>query len=238
MRRRYMNTELAFVTGASSGIGRAIALMLVRKGYHVTGIGRVFKDEQDPAEEGRFDRMVCDVRETGKLMNILNKASSEYTPKILVNAAGVGYYGLHENMTPDRIKEMVDVNLTTPMILSSRFIKLMRENGGGYIFNISSVTACKVNTHGACYGATKAGLSSFGDSVFEEARKHGVKIVNIMPDMTKTNLYRNSDLDVSDDVRAYLLPEDVANAVGNVLDMRGDTVISELKIVPILRKFS
>ena len=102
----------------------------------------------------------------------------------------------------------------------------------GKIINISSVSAVNINTHGAAYGATKAGLDSFGRSLWAEIRKHGVKVVNIRPDMTRTELYRNADFEASSDFGAALDPEDVANAVSDVLDMKEGAVITEMTLTP------
>lgn len=79
------------------------------------------------------------------------------------------------------------------MIITNLLLRDLKKNKGT-IINISSITAEKTNPHGCAYGATKAGLTSFSHSLFEEARKYGVRVVNLEPDMTDTNLYRNADL--------------------------------------------
>ena len=75
------------------------------------------------------------------------------------------------------IHEMVTVNLEVPMLLTSIFLRDFKKNKG-QIINISSVTAKEINPHGAAYGATKAGLTSFGSSIFAEARKYGVRVTD------------------------------------------------------------
>ena len=225
-----MSTELAVVTGASSGIGSCIAEMLLKRGYHVIGIGRNF--DGDPVSREGYEAFVCDLNDTGRPLSFIGMKVREYDPKILVNCAGTAYYGLSENQTPDMIKEMVRVNLEVPVILSSFFIKHMREKGGGTIINISSVTADKVCTHAACYGATKAGLSAFSESISEEARKHGIKVIDIKPDMTDTKLYRNADFTPLKEPGACLLPEDISDVIQMILDTRSDIYIPEIRIVP------
>ena len=126
---------------------------------------------------------------------------------------------------------MCDVNLTSPLIITNLLLPSIREQKGT-IINISSVSAVNVNTHGAAYGATKAGLDSFGRSLWAEIRKHGVRVVNIRPDMTRTDLYRNADFEASNDEGAALDPEDVAEAVADVLDMEPGRVITEMTITP------
>ena len=77
------------------------------------------------------------------------------------------------------------------MIITNLLLRDLKKNKGT-IINISSITAGKANPHGCAYGATKAGLTSFSHSLFEEARKYGVRVVNLEPDMTDTKLYRNA----------------------------------------------
>ena len=118
------------------------------------------------------------------------------------------------------------------MILTGYLLPNFKRQGNGTIINISSVTAYKTNTYGAAYGSVKAGLSSFSASLFEEARKHGVKVIEICPDMTNTNLYRNADFTVDDDPMCRLDPDDVAHAVRSALEMGSNSCVTKMTIVP------
>lgn len=215
----------AIVTGASSGIGLAIAKMLSETGYEVYGIARHFDKNKDYG----FNTLICDVTDTTKLISTVSRIND---PELLVNCAGVGFYGLHENLTLEQIKQMVRTNLEAPMILTGYLLPRFKRQGEGTIINISSVTAYKTNTYGASYGAVKAGLSSFSSSLFEEARKHGVKVIEICPDMTNTNLYRNADFTVDDDPMCRLDPSDVADAVKSALMMSSNSCVTKIAIVP------
>lgn len=105
------------------------------------------------------------------------------------------------------------------MIITNLLLRDLKKNKGT-IINISSITAGKANPHGCAYGATKAGLTSFSHSLFEEARKYGVRVVNLEPDMTDTKLYRNADFTVDENEAARLQPVEVADAVIYVLEQR------------------
>ena len=206
-----VNTDkYAIVTGASSGIGYAIAKRLCQEKYTVYGIGRSF----DPADIPGFHKVVFDMLQTelfiDKIDEIIDR--EERSLEILVNAAGVGYYGFHQDLSARQIQTMVRTNLEIPMILAGKLLPILRKNNGA-IVNISSVTAFGHNPHGCAYGATKAGLSSFSSSIFDENRKHGLRVITVHPDMTKTSLYRNADFDVEDQDGCYLLPEDVADPI-------------------------
>lgn len=225
--------EAAIVTGASSGIGCAISKKLCELGYEVFGLGRDFSKVQ--ITEKSFYPIVCDLLETDELCACVKKITSQYQLHVLVNNAGVGYYGLHEELNPKKIKELVRTNLELPMILTQQLLRHLKKNTG-YVINISSVTANESNPHGCAYGATKAGLASFSHSLFDEVRKYGVKVMTIFPDMTKTNLYRNADFQEGDEIESYLLPEEVAEAVAFMLSQREGMLISDISLKPQIHR--
>lgn len=225
--------KAAIVTGASSGIGSAISRKLCELGYEVFGFGRDFKKVH--LEEEGFHPVVCDVLETDNLCTHVGQIVSQCQVHILVNNAGVGYYGLHEELNPKKIKELVRTNLEVPMILTQQLLRQLKKNAG-YVINISSVTANESNPHGCAYGATKAGLASFSHSLFDEARKYGVKVMTVFPDMTKTNLYRNADFCEGEEIQSYLLPEEVAGAVEFMISQREGMIVTDLTLKPQIRR--
>lgn len=228
----------AIVTGASSGIGLEISRTICGLGYDVFGFGRYFEREEFRKAEFEgsvFHPVVCDLLDTENMCRQVKNILSEYEAYILVNNAGVGYYGLHEELNTKKIQEMVRTNLEVPMVLTQMMLRSLKKNSG-YIINISSVTAMKTNPHGCAYGATKAALTSFGRSLFEEARKYGVKVTTIHPDMTRTNLYRNADFMESEEKEAYLVPGEVADAVEYILTRREGMVVPEITLQPQLHR--
>ena len=220
-----MELKTAVVTGASSGIGLAIAEMLTEEGYKVYGIGRIYPDGCDFFEK----RISLDLRDTDIL---LEKISGIKKVDLLVNAAGSAYYGLAEFNTPDQIKEMCRTDLEAPMILISALLPKLKDSKG-MIINIASVTSTRINTHGAAYGALKAGLRSYGRSLYEEVRKTGVRVVTVCPDLTAgTKLYRNADFKPSEDDGCYLVPGDTAECVRDIINMREGAVVTEVEVRP------
>lgn len=273
--------KVALVTGASSGIGRAISARLLALGYEVYGIGRQFPAElpeasvnaadlsagtrpQAPlapeadaaawtptnpsaseiaaaaATPAAFHPIVCDLLDTKKLQSVVASLQKEWkqekrTLALLVNNAGTAYYGLHEELRPEGISEMVRVNLEVPMLLTQQLLRTLKQNHGT-IINISSVTAIGSNPHGVAYGATKAGLLSFSRSLFDEARKYGVRVTAILPDMTDTELYRHADFTADPAMDAHLEAEDVADAVEYALITRAGTCVPEITLRPQLHR--
>ena len=249
--------KTAIVTGASSGIGREISRVLVEMGYEVYGFGRSFPKEvseqirakQDLVEtigtengtdkknqeNGMFHRIVCDLLDTQELERQIKEIRRQNEVSLLVNNAGVGYYGLHEELNTQKIQKLVRTNLEVPMVLTNLLLRDLKKYGGTVI-NISSVTAQLSNPHGCAYGATKAGLSSFSRSLFDEVRKYGVRVVTIQPDMTKTDLYRNADFAQGEEEASYLFPEEVAETVRDILQMRKGAVVTEITLRPQLHR--
>ncbi len=225
--------KVAVVTGASSGIGLAISKMLVQQDFFVYGFGRTFCDSEcfDNKFKSLFYQMVCDITDTKQLIDKLNIIRQQHSVELLVNNAGVGFYGPHETLNSTKIQQMVRTNLEAPMIITNILLRDLQKTKGT-IVNISSVTATKSNTHGCVYGATKAGLTSFSHSLFDEVRKTGIKVINIQPDMTKTNLYRNADFTEDEDMLACLEPKEVADIIKYIIGCRDGLVISDVTLKP------
>lgn len=220
-----MELKTAIVTGASSGIGLATSKMLSEEGYKVYGIGRVFPEGCDFFE----NRISLDIRDTDIL---LEKISDIKSVDLLVNGAGSAYYGLAEFNTPEQIKEMCRTDLEAPMILTSALLPKLKDTKG-MVINIASVTSTRINTHGAVYGALKAGLRSYSRSLYEEVRKTGVRVVTVCPDLTLgTKLYRNADFTPSEEEGCYLVPEDVALCIKNIISMREGCAVTEVEVRP------
>ena len=243
-----MKNITAIVTGASSGIGREIARLFLEQGMTVIGAGRCFK-QQDMRDGGifgffgeKFISVETDFTESNSAEDFAKRVKELCREKktgavnILVNCAGCAFYGLHENLEASKIHEMTAVNIEAPMILSALFLRELRESKG-IIINISSVTAKgNSNTHGCAYGATKAALTSFGNSLFEEVRKHGVKVCNIHPDLTETELYRNADFTVSGEAVSCLAAREVAKAVLACVKTREGLVLTDITVRPSVNK--
>ncbi len=216
------------LTGASSGIGRATARRLLDEGFCVYGVGRQF-DEPFPDEN--FHPIVMDMLKTGAFYAYIRELEKKVAFFGLINNAGAGYYGLHETLNPAKIHEMVTVNLEVPMVLTQLLLRNLKRNNG-YVIDISSVTAKQSNPHGCAYGATKAGLTSFTASLFDEARKYGVHVAAVHPDMVQTKLYRNADFCEGESPDTFLLPEQVAEAVLYILKAPEGCTVADITVKP------
>ena len=206
--------QSAIITGASSGIGKAICEYL-SKNYKVYKISR--RDGID----------ITDINSLEKLEFLKDK-----NIKILVNCAGIGIFKPHEEIKTKDIKNLIDTNLTAPIILSKLILRTLKKNKG-YIFNITSIEALRHSKFSALYTATKAGLRSFSMSLFEEVRKD-VKIISINPDITKTNFFDELNFCHSDERDSYIEPESIVNIID--LALNTDEIIEDITIRPKLVK--
>ncbi|RXI37866.1 short-chain dehydrogenase [Malaciobacter mytili] len=200
----------AIVTGYSSGIGKAIASLLEENSYKVIRLKSRLNDKKALEKE---------VKELLKNQEV----------NLLINCAGVGVFKPHEEISLNKIQELIDVNLTAPIVLTNLCLRSLKKTKG-HIINISSIEATRHSKFSALYTATKAGLRNFSLALFEELRRCDVKVTNINPDLTKTNFFEEFNFEPSDSKNAHLIPEDIAKAVWEVINFDG--VITELTVRP------
>jgi short-subunit dehydrogenase len=178
------------VTGASSGIGRAIALQLAQEGARVFATGRdadalrevagttrepfVPADLSDPAEIGRV------VAEVGNAFGRLD---------LLVNNAGSGWAGPFVSIDPDDADRLVRVNLLAPIRLTAAFLPGMLERERGHILNVASIAGHVGVRDEAVYAATKAALVAFSESLRYEVAPFGVRVTIVSPGVVNTPFF-------------------------------------------------
>lgn len=230
--------KAALVTGASSGIGLAVTHKLMQLNYRVYGVARDWSGVSLPQD--LFVPLSCDLRDTWQMEQLPERfRTSGDELHILLNNAGVGYFGPHETLKPAQLEEMVQTNLLAPLILTQLFLREIRRHRG-YIIQIASITAKMISTHGCAYAATKAGVAHFANSLFAEVRKSGVKVVTLYPDIVQTPFYDHLDFRQGDSPDSYITPACVADAIETILSQREGTIITELTLRPqrhqIMRK--
>ncbi len=197
--------KTALITGSSSGIGKAIYDILSKNGYKVFGISRKDGD------------IICDLKDLKALHIKVRELLKNSDINLLINCAGVGVFKPHEELSLQKIEELVDVNLKAPIVLTNLCLRSLKKTKG-HIINISSIEATKHSKFSALYSATKSGLRDFSLSLFEELRKSGVRVTSINPDITKTAFFDNLNFKPSDDKQSYIDPKDLAKEVLNIIN--------------------
>jgi len=188
--------ELAVVTGASSGIGEALARRLAAEGRDVLLVSRSLDRLRHLAEEIARTNGI----EAASLAADLGKpegreavfAATEGAGRIvsiLVNGAGFGLNGPEAELPLPRVLEMLQLNVVATAELTHRFLAAMRVRRKGAILNIASTAAFLPLPYFAAYAASKAFILSFTHALHEEAKKDGVTVTCLCPGYTKTNFY-------------------------------------------------
>lgn len=181
-----MSDNIAIVSGASSGIGRETAILLMKSGYKVYAFNRRQTDidgvEFVPVDITKIDDIKRGV--TGVL-------EREGRIDLLVNNAGLGISGALEDTTDERAEYIFDVNFFGAFKLAREVIPSMRENGGGRIINVSSLAAVFNIPFQGFYSASKAAVNSLFTAMLLEVRPFNIKITNVMPGDIKTGFTDN-----------------------------------------------
>src|SRR5271170_1109610 len=188
--------RVAIVTGASSGIGRAIAIRLGEAGAHVFLAGRTVSALAEGVKAvehagGRATAVAFDARDVKQVQGLVDKAvKATGRLDIMVNNAGLEFPSSIVEGNPEHWREMLEVNVLALLVGSQSAIRAMRACGAqGHIVNISS-TAGRSEASGV-YGATKWAVNSIATTLRKELENDSIRIVNIMPGAVATNFARN-----------------------------------------------
>ena len=179
-----MNSKVALVTGASSGIGEATAERLVAAGYKVFGTSR----RAAPAGQRSFEMLVLDVTSERSVEAAVGEVMrSAGRIDVLVNNAGFGVApaGAEESST-EQAQSIFDTNFFGIVRMTRAVVPHMRQQGGGRIINIGSVLGFLPMPYGALYAATKHAIEGYSESLDHELRTRGIRVSVIEPAYTKT----------------------------------------------------
>ena len=211
---------VALVTGASSGIGRAIAVQLAIDGSDLIIVARrrdrleALAEELRAAHGVKVDVLVADVTVPDQLAAVEDRLrDGEPAVDLLVNNAGVGGQGSFADIPLDRQDRQIRLNVVAPVRLTHAALQRMLPPGHGGVLNVSSIAGLQPMPHVATYAATKAYLSSFTHALHEEVRGKGVSVTNLLPGFTRTEFHGASDLDRSVVPKLFwMTADDVARA--------------------------
>jgi short-subunit dehydrogenase len=182
--------KTAFITGASSGIGKAAALALTSAGYRVVGTSR----KAAPGEVRDGIRMIaCDVTDDASVAQAVAQAHAEIGHiDLLVNNAGYALSGAAEESSVGQVHSLFDTNFFGVVRVTNAVLPIMRQQGHGRILNIGSVLGLIPGPYGAYYSASKHAIEGYSESLDHEVRAFGIRVAVIEPWATKTAIEANS----------------------------------------------
>lgn len=227
--------KVAFITGGTRGIGRAIAQELLKAGASVFICSRNREDIKETMNElsafGQISGETCDVRDEMQVKNALEHCQQILGGlDILVNNAGIGIMGKTvEEMSPSEFRATLETNLFGVFYTCHYAIPMMKKRGGGYIINISSLAGQNAHPRMAAYNASKFGLNGFSEALMQEVRHDNIKVSYICPGSVNTSFGRESP---SAENSWQLQPEDIAQVVIDLLKMPDRALPSKIEIRP------
>ncbi len=227
-----MPYNLALVTGASGGIGRAIAITLAGKELEmiITGRNEVQLKKISAAvkkQGNRCDYIAADLNNTDQvdaLISFLYKKKKNLS--LLVHSAGVAQVGSSAEMPVGSWQETLQVNLTIPFLLTQKCLPLMKS--GSQIIFINSVAGKNAFPDWSAYCASKAGLKAYADVLRLEIQNRGIRVTTIFPSSVDTSMH--DSLPYKWDRKKMLKAQDVARAVLYCYQQPGGVVIREIDL--------
>ncbi len=220
------NNKLALVTGASRGIGKAIALELAQNGITVIGTATTSKGAEAITtylkQQGHSGKgMVLNVSDMDSIVALMAsiKEQFENSVSILINNAGITRDNLLMRMKDDEWDDVIATNLTSIFRMSKQLMRPMMKNKWGRIVSIGSVVGSSGNPGQANYSATKAGLIGFSKSLAAEIGSRGITVNVVAPGFIDTDMTRELDESQREALQSQIpaarlgQPEEIAKAV-------------------------
>jgi NADP-dependent 3-hydroxy acid dehydrogenase YdfG len=228
------------VTGVTSGIGRATALMLLGEGGSVTGLGRseeklvALREQAGP----RFDFLVADLAVPSERERVTEALrQSPRAIDVFVSNAGEAAYASPLAIPPAHFRHLFEVNVCAPLELCQALVPKM--SSSGHIVQLSSVAARFLpNPKFSPYGVTKAAVTILIDALRLELASCGIRVTSIVPGLVDTPIYdevtgfEQLRKKLSEQVPNWLVPEDVAETIVWVLSRPPNVVVTELTVMP------
>jgi len=226
--------QIAIVTGAGRGIGRAISLRLAAMGAtvlltardtgHLGGVKGAIE-----AAGGQTAIFPVDLLQENAIATFAESVKQQHGRcDILVNNAGIGSFSqpLHET-PPDTWNAIIDTNLRAPYLMIRAFAPMMIAAGSGHVINISSLAGHNPLKNGAAYSASKWGLNGLTYSIAEELRDFGVRVSAVAPGSVNTDFGRSGK-----DGSWKIQPDDVASVVAMLVTQSSSSFVSEVLVRP------
>jgi 3-oxoacyl-[acyl-carrier protein] reductase len=213
-----MVKEIALVTGASRGIGKAIAEQLAEDGFFV--IGTATSEQGASAISAYLSEKGCgmtlNVADAESIANVIKAINDQWgTPMVLVNNAGVTRDNLLMRMKDDEWDDIINTNLTSIFRLSKAVLRGMTKAKKGRIINISSVVASTGNAGQTNYAAAKAGMIGFTKSMAKEVGSRNITVNTVAPGFIDTDMTK----ELSDDLKKSLLTNIPLGRLGDVKEI-------------------
>jgi NADP-dependent 3-hydroxy acid dehydrogenase YdfG len=231
------NTPIAWITGGSQGIGFACAEALARQGYALALSARNRQSLEDARTSlqkhgATVSVFPCNVGDEGEVKAAYKAIVTELgAPSLLINCAGIGPWDTFTETSTEAFGSVMATNTRGMFLTSREVLPAMYERKGGAIVQLISIAGIKAFKNGAAYVASKFAQRGFTESLREEARKHGVRVISVFPGATETELWHAEDREKYHE--RMMQPEDIANAIVHAVNQPARTLIEDIVLRPI-----
>jgi 3-oxoacyl-[acyl-carrier protein] reductase len=226
--------KVALVTGASRGIGLAVAHRLAQLGSDLGICARDSRKLASAASELERDgtrvlAIPADVARPAEINSLVLRVEQSLGPvEILVNNAGVGFFGPIQDASEENWDAVLDTNLKAVFLLSKAVARGMIQRKSGHIINIASLAGKNAFAGGSIYCASKWGLLGLTQCMAEDLRAHGIRVSAVCPGSVATDFSPHAGKDPG----KMLQPQDIAHAVAMIVTQEPQSFISEILLRP------
>jgi NAD(P)-dependent dehydrogenase (short-subunit alcohol dehydrogenase family) len=238
-----LDGHVAVVTGASSGVGRAVAVALSREGTHVCGVGRnsaalveMISATHEFAQAASFQ---IDLTLENDVLPLLRHLESTGRLDILIHCAGIICPNPMERARIEDFDSQYATNVRAPYVLTQRLLPLLAAPGGQIVFVNSSVGLAAKQPHLGQYSATKHALRAVADSLREELNPKGIRVLSVFLGRTATPMQEAIFCDEGKTYQPELLlqPEDVASFIVHSLKLPPTAEVTDISIRPMRKTY-
>lgn len=224
-----------WITGGSSGIGKALTLEFSQNGYQVAASARTKKAleriKKEAETDANLDLYPADITKFEEVKKTVGKINGKSNISCVINNAGLTSFKLAEENSIEEIESIIATNLIGAINTIKAVLPTMIAQKKGTIINILSVAANNIFTKSSAYAASKAGLRAYAQVLREEVREHNIRVINILPGATRTPIWPNEALEKYGE--RMMSPTDLAKLVREVYSIDSNLVAEEIQIRPI-----
>ncbi|MBN1618838.1 SDR family NAD(P)-dependent oxidoreductase [Candidatus Dojkabacteria bacterium] len=225
------------ITGYTDGLGKLLAINLAKRNFHIIIHGRNQDKAQAVIEElkainpkGKYETIICDFN---KPQEIADKFGKINTLDILINNAGVWAEGNTVDITPERIIELVNVNLLACLIVTRVLLPVLKKSNFGQILNVSSIGGVELPSgyFHTIYTATKFGVQAFSEALAKEFDNSNIRVMGYYPGGMNTKFFKKSGFDYKENEPWMFDPQESVDAMIFMLTRNPKVNVKRLDLI-------
>ena len=230
--------KVAIITGASKGLGRHLAVYFAKKDMKIIAIARSKDKLSSLTKEisnsgGNASYYDLDITDHASLKEVMEDIKEKYSfVDILINNAGTGNAKPLEELNPEEIDKIIDINLKGTIYATQLVVPIMKDSPGiKYIFNISSMSGERGLNNNGIYHASKFGVNGFSNSMSKYLIPYDIHVVTLCPGGINTSWWEKNE-DWAFDKDKLMEPDEVSRTIDFILKGRGSTLFQKIQFFP------